>query len=380
MRLRLSILAALILLPTAAFALEETPLDFRDAQVPGNWDVLGFESAVPEAGGLHLKAAGEAGRIFTKDILTQDADAVTFWVISATDVEGDFLWHTPEFPEGTLARVPFSIPAGESQQHINLIDYPSWNSRPDGYGLALPAGADVTVQAMIFHRWSPMEKAWEMASSFWKFDTWQPYSINFLWGPVLTRTSIGTAELWNTYPPPKGWSVGRILLPIFAVLAAGIFVYWLVRRDARAGAMLFAVIAVLWMGFGFRMGMELLSYAKQDSDTYLSKPAGEKRFRTLADFQDVVEQSLPELQRDPVYGLIIEPGLPVIARMRYLTYPSMPALSETELSQAKTWLVYGRPDVTVNQNGALIADGETLAASGTILKRFDESTFLYRST
>jgi hypothetical protein len=62
--------------------------------------------------------------------------------------------------------------------------------------------------------------------------------------------------------------------------------------------------------------------------------------------------------------------------MQYLTYPSLPAQTENYLKE-RVWFVYRRPDILVQDGSLQSRDGTVLAKGGSIVKRFDESSFIF---
>jgi hypothetical protein len=84
------------------------------------------------------------------------------------------------------------------------------------------------------------------------------------------------------------------------------------------------------------------------------------------------------LQKDAIFGFLPAPGFPYPAHVRYFAYPSRPATPSDDPAAIHTWLVVQRPDITVG-SGRLLFQGQTLASSGAVVRRFGTGSFLYRS-
>jgi hypothetical protein len=386
--------SALLALPAPTFAMQSTAWDFRGGQLPGKWDVSQTWSVNPSTDGLHITTNGD-GRMLRAPLWGETIDTVTFSFLSARPTEALLLWHQPGQPEDTLVQLPFTIDAG-TQPSLLTLDmgtYAAWNGHPDRLGFALPAGSDLTLQAIQLNHWSALEKTAEAWRAFWVMDKFHGYSINFLWGPLLTFNPVGRSELFTTLPP-KGMSAIRVFYYAIGILGLLLLAHWAFitqrgRRPFLASSRLFGpqphlrlfvlVCAVAWVLFDARMGLELLSYAKADLDTYVRKPAGERTLRDHQNFEDIVMQSLPELRSRPVFLYLGPAGTPFAGRLRYFAYPSLPVTDAADLAKTDTVLVVARDDIAVDAQGRLTADGKPMTGTGKILKRFDDTSFLYRT-
>jgi hypothetical protein len=247
------------------------------------------------------------------------------------------------------------------------------------------------LQTIQLQRWSLAEKIGEAWHSFWTFDNYRPYSINFLWGPLFTSNPVGRSQLFTTLPP-KGWSANRLFLTILGVVALLLFLHWwlIAKRGQRpllrtlpAGisghlVLFFMVFAALWLVLDLRMGMEFLRYVKTDYTAYIAKPAGEKLFRDHRNFEDVMQQSLPVLQQQPRYLFLGPSQTPFLARMRYFTFPSVPVEEGQNEQDVHTILVFERPDIAMDSQNRLTQDGQVMTSPGKILQRFSDQSFLFQ--
>lgn len=379
-------IALSVMIPASVCAMESASWDFRGGYVPGEWNVTSYDALQPEQGGLHirLQQEGKISRTLDAPFPVQVIDITTQ---STRASEALFLWRRRGDPAESFYQFPFTIDAGHSTATLSMLDYGVWDPRAVEVGIALPGGTDLLLEEIRFRHWSVGEQLQQMWTSFWKFDRVQPYSINFLWGPIVTRTPVATERLWNMQPPPRGWSVGRILLPVLAVWALAMWVWWLLAPLSRGRRVLgfplhrtvfLLGFFVFWLGFDVRMGLETLSYARTDYETFMSKPVGERTFRNLYNFHDVVEQSLPQLQQSPRFAFLAPPNTPLTALVRYLAYPSVPAGTDEPVDNLATWLIFARPDIAVGSGGRLMFDGTPLSPPGTVLRDFGDGSLLFR--
>ncbi len=385
--LRLSLLAFALLFPATTWAMQTATWDFTKAQVPGSWDTTQFDVLQPEQEGLHFRASqeGRFARRFDPPFGVQVMEITT---VSAEALSLDFVWRARGAQPEQYYQISVPIKQGESTARLNMLDYSTWDPQAADIGFVIPAGADFRLQKITFKRWNIGEQLAEMWKSFWKFDRIEPYSINFLWGPVLTRTPLATENLWNLTPPPRGWSVGRFVMPLIILWAIGIWAWWMFKPGSRGrtlwGFPLHAAVfilgfAVLWLGFDLRMGLETISYAKTDYDTFVSKPAGERVFRNTLNLHDVVELSLPELRKSPRFVFLPQPNTPARALVRYLTYPSLPATDTEPIDALDTWLIFERPDIVVGSGGTLLLfNGQPMTRPGKVLRDFGNGSLLFR--
>ncbi len=137
--------------------------------------------------------------------------------------------------------------------------------------------------------------------------------------------------------------------------------------------------AVLWLVFDLRMGLEILSYVRADYATYVSQRPGERSLRNFENFHQVLDRSRPFLAGQSSYMFLSEEGTPYLSHMRYFTYPSVPLPLGEPAEHANIWIVYKRPDISVNDQGELVAKQQVISAPGDVLERFDDSSFLFRT-
>jgi hypothetical protein len=370
-----ALVVSLLLLPLSVAAMQQTTWNFRGGNVDSDWQISGFAAERLEAG-LHLTAQKEATMLAPIQ-LDHDVQIVSATFISARATEGKFLWHDAGTEEGTFTQLPFVVPGGGAAQtiDINTEAYPQWSGRPQIVGFAMPEGADVVLVDMQFKEWNWVERAEEAMVSFWRFDRFTPYSINFVWGPLLTFNPVATAELFTTLPP-RGASANTVFYVLMGLAGAAIVAHWFFREGKRNHvALFFLCFAVLWGVYEIRMGLELLSYAKTDFETYLLQPEDTRTFRSY-DFLTQFAQDAAEAAKGENTIAVVQRGTPILAMLRYFAYPTVPQ-EVNGASDVKVWAILDRPDVSLSENWELIVNGQTVTARGKVLHRYDTGSFIF---
>ncbi len=388
---RLILLVGLLLLPTIACAKQSDTWDFTGNQLPGSWQVGGWTER-PEAtqNGLHIRAAQD-GQMLREVDEGFPIDAVEITLSSARPGQGFLLWQSPQFPQGTLAQFPFAINGDPAETvRLDMSAIPGWDGRTGKLGIGLPAGSDVTLQSIAVEHWDWVENigyAWE---SFWTFDALQDYSINFLWGPLIAGNPVGVETLFATLPP-HAHSANILFYALIAIAALVLFAHWISLRLSGKDiprfpyrplthvslhlGLLAAIVAACFTFYDVRMGLEYLSYANHDYVTYISKPPGERTLRGFANLHDVLALSAPVLRQEKQFGFFTPPHTE--SRIRYATYPALGI--QNAASGVRTWLVFERPDVTVDAKGELTAGGNVISKPGRVIEQYGPRSFLFQT-
>lgn len=385
--LRILLLSALLLgTPLAASAKQETMWNFQDG-IPGRWHVRGCAATRQTAEGFSLMSTME--RCFiqreTGDI-RHPIETLSITVLSPTQTDVILLWHQRDTPGNHMVELPISFSADAAPQTIrlNLPRYPQWDPTTDRIGFSLPKNSSLSLQKITFTRWSLLDKAVAAFHSFWTFDTFRPYSINFLWGPTIGWNPVWQEQLF-TRPPPVGWSASRVFLSL--LLAAFVLYLLSCRRQRTPAACRSAALALgsmfvgFWLLFDARMGLELLSYVKADWETFLLQPPGARRFRIFENFPDIAAESIPLLTTSPWYGFVGPHGAPFGSLLRYYTYPAARPVSPNDTQKQRElvrhWLVAFRNDARISPSGELFLGDTLLAGPGTIVKQFGKDAFVF---
>lgn len=376
-------------IPSLASAKQETVLNFRQG-IPGTWERGPCLSAQQSPEGFALATTTERCSIFhaTRD-LRHPIETLSLTVLSPVGTDIIFLWHRRDAPHGNMVELPLVLLPDTAPQtiHLNLPRYPEWDPSTDRIGFALPKNSSFVLQTISFTRWSLWDKAIAALHSFWTFDTFRPYAINFLWGPVIGWNPIWQEQLFTSIPP-VGWSASRVFLSL--LLPIGVLCLFFCSRQrfgfsaCRSASIFFGTIFVgFWLLFDVRMGLELLSYVKTDWETFLLKPPSERHFRVFENFNAIAEESIPFLITSPQYGFVGPRGAPFGSLLRYFTYPIRPVFPsdpEEQRERPRYWLVAFRNDAWVGSRGELLLGDSLLAGPGTIVKQFGKDAFLFEVT
>ncbi|MBI3331915.1 hypothetical protein HYZ99_03060 [Candidatus Peregrinibacteria bacterium] len=379
------LLLSLLIIAAPAHARDAFEWNFMDASIPGRWEIQRLTTATPTAAGLHIKTDVE-GKMSRVTEFPHGVEAIVMSLGQSTPTEAILLWHIRGSPANEFVELPFEIAGGpRTEVKLAVNDYPQWDPRTDRIGIVFPPHAEVTIQRIAFFRWNLFEKTWEAVKSFWTLDTFRPYTINFLWGPVLTFNPISRERLFRSIPP-VGWSVNRILY-VTMILIGLACMFWHMRQKRRGVrealrrplTIFLLSLAGLWLFYDLRMGLETIAYYVRDYRTYVAADADERTFRDRGYFYDFVDQVLPHVQGRKRYIFLSPFRWPYLGAVRYLTYPSIP----TEPTQAEngvdTWVIFQRSDMSVNAEGSLLMDGQVVTPPGTVLLDFAPGSFVFRT-
>ena len=311
------------------------------------------------------------------------AEVLTLTAKSAVPMQAVFMWQPVDGGEG-LYQLPFVIPASENGASVDVVlsDYPMWDWRTDTVALRFPAGADVTLVEMDFRHWSPMEKFIEGWKSFWTFDDFRAYSINFLWGPLIAGNPVARANLYATLPP-FAWSALRVMYAILAVVGVIAVAARVIARDRALALGIFAAaFAGCWLFFDLRMGLEIVSYAKDDWRSYVLQSPDDRRLRTHDNLYAIIDRILPTIQAYDRYALYSPVGSVIYPNLRYAAYPSVPVLNPSSSSGVQLNVIMGAQGMYVDELGRLArvtasGSGEVLSAPGHIVQQINENAFLF---
>ncbi|MSR86648.1 hypothetical protein EXS70_00530 [Candidatus Peribacteria bacterium] len=381
------ILSALFLtVPAAAFAMTEAIWDFRQESLPGEWRVSNLDLPTMTSDGLHVTAKDKPGSMLTQLSLPHATEVISIHFVSNGQIDARLFWHEHVRSEDQYTELNITIPNGESTLDLNVDAYAEWDRHTDSIGLAFPQGTDLLLQEIRFVHWNALEKIAEVWRSFWKFDTMSPISINFVWGPVVEYNPLGTVKLF-TELPPRGRSGNWIFFFALLAIAVVITLYRYVavprmgmKQFGHPLVLFLLAFGGLWVLYDIRMGLELLSYAKNDYDLYISQPQGRKIFRNYQNFNDIMEQSAPYLKDGVHFGLLMARDAPVDSMVRYFALPAIMELPTEPNNDLRYWLMFRRNDVTVDAENRLSVGGVPWSPPGRIVTQFDPNSFLFEVT
>ena len=282
-------------------------------------------------------------------------------------------------------KVPLN-PSGYTNAYISLSPHKRELYYYENIAFAFFGTSEVIVDGVRFVHYTPMERLIGTWRSFATLEKFRAHTVNILVGPIIDST-IGRFGELDEAAFAFSTSLNAylyILIALSAITLLGLAAYknrhnhihwdvlrlWIVRS-------LFCVIAVIWFVYDFRMGAEYLSGILNDHVTYV-QPAKvqDKAFRERENFYQFVEFAAPFLKDVDTYELFLSEKWPYFGSMLYYTYPALP--SDEEEIVGNTYVVYGRDDIKMTDDGYLTVNDTVFSPKGKMLGYFDEGSFVFR--
>lgn len=374
--------AAFLLAPAVALAVSVQTYDFKEGSINARWEGLGGITMQQEPTGILLQTGSATGMLLTDTLPPFFPEAATLTVSTTAPTILHFGWIRRNDPSERVFTVELST-SGDAEEPVtfSLRRDPEWKDGLVKFGLVLPPQSAILLNEIAFARWSSFERLDFMARSFWTFDELRPYSINFLWGPLLAMNPVELGGLYDYLPPQQPYAFYWIsILVIILIFGFTVFGYarvpahtrkhWIIQRT-------FIVLLAAWMLLDARMGGEFLSWVLHDDSTYISAPAEIRTFRDRDRFYDFAAFAAPLVADRETYIFFAQQAWPYMGNIRYLTYPSIPGI---DLNYDDTWVVYNRPDLSISNAGQIVMDSEAISFPGTVIGRFDDTSFVFRVT
>ncbi len=356
--------------------MESTVWDFH-VKVPIAIKVQNLTTAESTSEGIYIRTQTDG--FLELPTLSERADTVTLTVTNIHTPKVALIWRTQTLNNGEYYQHDAPLPVGQSQNvSIALHNVSEWDSNATTLGLAFPAGSELLLERIEWRSYTLFEQFLSGLQSFWTTDSFTLYSINFLWGPLIATTPEGRAMLYDGFPP-TAWSAMHVFYGVFFLtIIIGGTVAWNRSHRRRAFLLLLATTATtLWIILDLRMSYEIVSYIRDDWSTYVLPPADKKTLRTHATLYGVLSEAKLLLGQDDHYVLLAQEGTPFFANVRYALYPAVP-IPPAEARGPTAWIILGNKHISV-LSGALLQDGVVLSPRGTLVERFDDSSFFYRS-
>lgn len=333
------------------------------------------------AEGIHVQTLSD-GFLYWMNPLVHPVDVIVLRVYTPKTVKPGLLWHTRKMHQSMQAEHDLYFEGKSEWQDITIpiTDDPHWDWTSDQIALGFPAGADIVIQRISWQRYSTMEKLQEAWKSFFTFDDFRAYSINFLWGPLLASNPVGTATLFDNLPP-TAWSIDRVFYALLAIALAVGIVFWAFDRNARGRQKVvfcfWGMFLLIWIVFDMRMTAELISYAVDDFHQYVLPDDSRKEFRTHDDLYTVLAALMPTIKQYDRYVALIVPQSPTYSNLRYQSYPSVPVFPDADTTGIKLWVVIKRNDIKVSSGALVDANGAVLTPQGSVIQRYSDNSFLF---
>lgn len=371
--------AGLLCAPATSFAMQTQSFEFRAGEINATWEGKGPITMQQRPDGILLRSTG-TGLFITDDELKIDPQLGSLTISNEKASSAFLFWVYDRDENGTNYTQPIFLPRGEKiTTSFSLSEVENWHPYAKKIGIALTPGTQILLHRIDFNALNPFERMLERVRSFWTFDQYRPYSINFLWGPQIANNPALRNTMLLDLPPKALSGTYAISLTLAAILLAS-WAWVKVRpsEERRKKAILACGVFLLaaWMLFDLRMGLEFLGYVGSDISSYISKTESTRSFRDRDRFYDFASFVSPYVSDRDSYIFFAEHQWPYLGNMRYLTYPAIPGI---DFLRDDTWVIYRREDVGIDPEGRLTIGGEIVSEPGTILGRFDASSFVFRT-
>lgn len=381
-RLFAGLFAFMVSLQTA-HAEEITLWSFK-GNMPKEARVVQLTSAQITRSGLAINTQADGYVVWSGAPLEGPIDVITVRARSGNSTNASILWRPDGAKADEFVQLTFEIPESGVFEDTDVVvsGYPQWDWKTEQFALAFPAGSDVVIEEIQFRHWPFYERFGERWKSFWTFDTFRPYSINFLWGPLVAGNTPSRMQLYETLPPVAP-SVMRYFYVFLGIVAAAALIAS-VKKPMREKAFgwFLAAFMLLWILFDIRMGAEILSYAVHDVQTYVLPPPAEKRLRNFQDIYARLDALLPALQDHTKIALLVPAREVYEPLTRYETYPRTVITDPAAMTGATAWIAFDRTDIWVDDAGNLrhgndAATSKIVAGPGHVAVKIDENNFLF---
>lgn len=377
MSVHIGLLAIMWAFVQTAHAARYEILDLRPGRVTYDWEARNvLVTQVRE--GVRLQATGTGSFVARNVDFSVSPQMVTLFTKAPAAQRIMFSWHLRSDGEtAPMYHFPFSVPAGLETADTPILLHTGDSWRPgqvDRVGLLLPPGSDFILERMEFVQWSFGEQIGVMLRSFWNMQSYNPHSINFVWGPQFAFTPPQLRLLWSSLPPNSlsGTFVVNVILVVLLVL---LWIHATLRHRKHGLPQRFlAVLLATWVVFDVRMGAEFLSWMAHDMRTYVFAEEGEKTLRDRGDFYAFAAFAAPLVADRERYVFFAQHEWPFVGAMRYATFPSVPDGDEED----DTWVIYDRPDIVVGPTGQLMIGQNVLSDPGRVIGEFGEGSFIFR--
>jgi len=280
-------------------------------------------------------------------------------------------------PQGQAYQIPieFIVSTVPQRMVLDLSNIPEWKVKTDTIGFVISAGTNIVLQTVEFSGSSSVDMLMYPLKSFFTLDQARAYSINFLWGPLMTYSQDQYDALLTTMPPQAD-SWNRVLY--VAIIIALLWTLWRKRQTGRKAVVVFFLFfAFLWIVYDARMGAEIIGYAQKDVQTWWSQPYELKDYRdrgSFAAFADLVQEYT---EGKDAYAFLASHGWPYWSTIQYSTYPALPRTLEDVDESIDTWIIYNRNDITIDASNRLSLDNKPISPPGKVMLNFEPGSFVF---
>ncbi len=368
--------ATSLMAPGVCSAAKTTTWNLMNLQKLEGWNTANLTTVnlIPQGLAVSTQTQGQLVRISD---LRHNVDKISINYISPTGANGLFFWRAPGMEDESVFQIPISFTQSSTQQKVilDMGDVSEWDARSDRIGFVLDGGSQLILQEMSFTGPGFIDSIVYPLKTMFKLDEIHAYSINFLWGPLMTYSQEQLDSLY-TQVPPNGDSWNKALYYILAFALVLVIVLKKLKRKSFITAF-FMLFAALWICYDLRMGVEVISFAKTDIRTWWSKSIELKDFRDRSSFTAFAQTAAPFTQGKDHYVFVASHGWPFWGSMKYEAYPALPVAYDKDTEGIDTWIIYNRNDIKPNEEGRLMLDGKAISPPGDIMMQFEPGAFVF---
>ena len=372
----LPIVIVALMLPSVCNAAKTTTWSMMNQDKVEGWNTnnLTTVNLIPEGLAISTDTQGQLVRVSK---LRHNVDKIGITYISPTGAGGLFFWRAPGMAEDQAFQIPISFNQSMTQQQtiLDMGQVPEWDARSDRIGFVLDEGSQLILQEMAFTGPSLIDKIVFPLKTFFDFDQMRAYSVNFLWGPLMTFSEEQRTQLYAQTPPNgDSWNI-----VFYWILGLTLVVILLLKKFMRRDYfyLFFMLFAALWIVYDIRIGSELISFANTDIKTWWSKPIEIKDFRDRGSFTAFAKTVVPFTEGKENYVFIASHGWPFWGSIRYEAYPALPVTYDGDTEGIDTWIIYNRNDIKLDDEGRLTINGEPISPPGDIMMNFEPGAFVF---
>lgn len=372
----LPILIVGLLLPMTCEAAKTTTWNLMNIEKLVGWNTnnLTTVNLIPQGLAVSTQTQGQLVKVSN---IKHHVDKVGITYISPTGGNGVFFWRARGMAEDEVFQIPMTFTPSTTQQKVilDMSEVTKWDAQSDRIGFVLNAGTQLILQEMSFSGPGLIDKVIYPLKTYFKFDVTHAYSINFLWGPLMTYSQEQLDSMY-TQVPPSGDSWNKVF---YVLLAAGLVLVLLLKKLLNKNVIVafFICTAALWLVYDLRMGSEFISFARTDVRTWWSKPLELKDFRDRSSFTAFAQTAAAFTEDKEQYVFIASHGWPFWGSMQYEAYPAIPVSYEKDTTGIDTWIIFNRKDITTNEEGRLMLKGEPISPPGDIMMNFQPGAFVF---
>lgn len=388
MKFFLSLFALLLFLPLPAQAVQINEWKIESQEELKEWSFSGINEGSITTGGFQFDIAGQATmfRPLPKDFHSSvDAIEIAYDPKDLTEVTLLLLTFNKE--NKITRRFKISFLGGDEETATEYVPLDLYRDNITGTEeLAIVYKGDakgVLFKHIKFFRYNILEEMLGAWRSFWRMQSFQPFTINILHGPVIIR-DIGPYHLAPSQHV-LARSVNAYLVVGLSFFGIALLFYgfyriakkgekWTVIRPRLLHVFFGSVLAV-WLLYDLRMGSEFIRNVADDHWNFIQAPPLQQKFRDVGNFPAFAEGAREHLQGVEQYEFFARDRWPYFGMMRYETYPAKPNPGEPS---SDVWVIYDRKDMIVGNDGRLMLSGQAITEPGEVLWRFDQRSFIFR--